>query len=65
MLNIFKCEQESWWYSCLQFYEFSAVDYVVFTIMLAVSASVGVSSINTDAVETEMIMIRLSITKLP
>ena len=43
MKSCFQCEQESWWYSCLQFYEFSAVDYIVFTIMLAVSASVGVS----------------------
>ena len=43
MKCLFQCEQESWWYSCLKFYEFSAVDYIVFTIMLAVSASVGVS----------------------
>ena len=49
----------------MQFYEFSAVDYVVFTIMLAVSASVGVSSINMDAVKTGLIMNKLSITKVP
>ena len=37
-----ECVDDDWSYSCLRFYAFSAVDYIVFTIMLVVSASVGV-----------------------
>ena len=37
-----ECIEDSWEYTCLKFYEFSAIDYVVFTLMLVVSASVGV-----------------------
>ena len=38
----FVCTDDSWNYSCLVFYPFSAIDYIVFTIMLLVSAIVGV-----------------------
>ena len=37
-----ECVDDSWEYTCLKFYQFSAIDYVVFTLMLVVSAGVGV-----------------------